>query len=104
MAFAVMCAEKIRNLLRVFFVIFHAWIYTSQRPVCLWMFSGIFGGLRQENYCSLHNRASRLLIPLDLDQNREGLLLFFQAAPIIFVPKPGRRLPIFVGNLLLLIS
>ena len=37
MAFVVMCAEKIRRLPRLFFVVLYAWIYTSQRRGCLWM-------------------------------------------------------------------
>jgi hypothetical protein len=32
MAFLVMCAEKIRRLLRLFFVLIHAWFYVIQRP------------------------------------------------------------------------
>jgi hypothetical protein len=37
MAFVVMCAEKIRRLLRLFFVIIFAWFYAVKRPGCLWM-------------------------------------------------------------------
>ena len=37
MVFVVMCAEKIRRLLRFFFVIIFAWFYASQRPGCLWI-------------------------------------------------------------------
>jgi hypothetical protein len=37
MAFLVMCAEKIRRLLRLFFVIIYAWFYVIQRPDHLWM-------------------------------------------------------------------
>lgn len=37
MAFVVMCAEKIRGLLRLFFVIIFVWIYTCQSPGGLWM-------------------------------------------------------------------
>ena len=36
-AFVVMCAEKIRRLLRLFFVTIFAWIYACQRPGSLWM-------------------------------------------------------------------
>lgn len=35
MAFLVMCAEKIRKLLRLLFVIIFAWFYAWQRPVSL---------------------------------------------------------------------
>jgi hypothetical protein len=37
MAFVVMCAEKIRRLLRLFFVTIFAWLCTWQWPGCLWM-------------------------------------------------------------------
>jgi hypothetical protein len=37
MAFVVMCAEKIRRLLRLFFITLFAWLCTWQRPGCLWM-------------------------------------------------------------------
>jgi hypothetical protein len=37
MAFVVMCAEKIRRLFRLFFVIIFVWFYTVKRPGCLWM-------------------------------------------------------------------
>ena len=37
MAFLVMCAEKIRRLLRLFFVLIYAWFYVMQRPDHLWM-------------------------------------------------------------------
>jgi hypothetical protein len=37
MAFLVMCAEKIRRLLRLFFVLIYAWFYVIQRPDHLWM-------------------------------------------------------------------
>jgi hypothetical protein len=37
MAFLVMCAEKIRRLLRLFFGIIYAWFYAVQEPGCLWM-------------------------------------------------------------------
>ena len=36
MAFVVMCAEKIRRLLRLFFITIFAWIYACQRPIFLW--------------------------------------------------------------------
>ena len=36
MAFLVMCAEKIRRLLRLFFVTILAWNYAYQRPIFLW--------------------------------------------------------------------
>ena len=35
MAFLVMCAEKIRRLLRLFFVNILAWIYADQKPIFL---------------------------------------------------------------------
>ena len=37
MAFLVMCAEKIRRLLRLFFVFISAWFYAWQRPASSWM-------------------------------------------------------------------
>ena len=37
MAFLVMCAEKIRRLLRLFFVFISAWFYSWQRPASSWM-------------------------------------------------------------------
>ena len=37
MAFLVMCAEKIRRLLRLFFVVISAWYYAWQWPGSLWM-------------------------------------------------------------------
>jgi hypothetical protein len=37
MAFLVMCAEKIRRLLRLFFVLIFAWVCAWQWPGCLWM-------------------------------------------------------------------
>jgi transposase, IS5 family len=37
MAFVVMCAEKIRRLLRLFFITIFGWIYAFQRPGSLWM-------------------------------------------------------------------
>ena len=37
MAFVVMCAEKIRRLLRLFFITIFVWIYAFQRPGSLWM-------------------------------------------------------------------
>jgi IS5 family transposase len=37
MAFVVMCAEKIRRLLRLFLVIISSWFYAVKRPGCLWM-------------------------------------------------------------------
>ena len=37
MAFLVMCAEKIRRLLRLFFVIISAWFYVWQRLASSWM-------------------------------------------------------------------
>ena len=37
MAFLVMCAEKIRRLLRLFFVLIYAWFYVIQRSDHLWM-------------------------------------------------------------------
>jgi hypothetical protein len=33
----VMCAEKIRRLLRIFFDTIFAWVYARQSPGCLWM-------------------------------------------------------------------
>ena len=36
MAFLVMCAEKIRRLLHLFFVTILAWNYAYQRPIFLW--------------------------------------------------------------------
>ncbi len=41
MAFVVMCAEKIRRLLRLFFVTIFAWLFAWERAGCLW------AGLRQ---------------------------------------------------------
>jgi hypothetical protein len=35
MAFLVMCAEKIRRLLRLFFVLIFAWVRAWQWPACL---------------------------------------------------------------------
>jgi hypothetical protein len=37
MSFLVMCAEKIRRLLRLFFVFISAWFYAWQRPTPSWM-------------------------------------------------------------------
>ena len=37
MAFVVMCAEKIRRLLRVFFYHYFAWLCNWKWPGCLWM-------------------------------------------------------------------
>jgi hypothetical protein len=37
MTFVVMCAEKIRRLLRLFFVIIFACFYAFMKPDCLWM-------------------------------------------------------------------
>ena len=37
MAFLVMCAEKIRRLLRLFFVIIFALVCAWKWPGCLWM-------------------------------------------------------------------
>jgi hypothetical protein len=37
MAFLVMCAEKIRRLLRLFFVFISAWFYAWQRSASSWM-------------------------------------------------------------------
>jgi hypothetical protein len=37
MAFLVMCAEKIRRLLRLFFVFLSAWFYAWQSPAASWM-------------------------------------------------------------------
>ena len=37
MAFLVMCAEKIRRLLRIFFVTIFVWVCAWQWPGCLWM-------------------------------------------------------------------
>jgi len=37
LAFLVMCAEKIRRLLRIFFVTIFAWVYAWQWPGCLWI-------------------------------------------------------------------
>jgi transposase, IS5 family len=37
MAFVVMCAEKIRRLLHLFFVVIFAWLCSWQWPGCLWM-------------------------------------------------------------------
>jgi len=37
MAFVVMCAEKIRRLLRLFFITIFAWLCTWKWPGCLWM-------------------------------------------------------------------
>jgi hypothetical protein len=36
-AFVVMCAEKIRRLLRLFYVIIYAWFYAFKRSGRLWM-------------------------------------------------------------------
>jgi hypothetical protein len=36
MAFVVMCSEKIRRLLRLFFITILAWNYAYQRPIFLW--------------------------------------------------------------------
>jgi hypothetical protein len=44
--------------------------------------SEIVGGLKPENYCSLHNRAGKLPTPHVLGRNREGLLLAFSGVPI----------------------
>jgi hypothetical protein len=37
MAFVVICAEKIRRLLRLFFITIFVWIYAFQRPGSPWM-------------------------------------------------------------------
>jgi hypothetical protein len=37
MAFVVMCAEKIRRLLRLFFITLFAWLCAWQWPGCLWL-------------------------------------------------------------------
>jgi len=37
MAFLMMCAEKIRRLLRLFFIFISAWFYAWQRPASSWM-------------------------------------------------------------------
>ena len=37
MAFVVMCAEKIRGLLRFFFITIFAWLCTWEWPGSLWM-------------------------------------------------------------------
>ena len=37
MAFVVMCVEKIRRLLRLFFVIMYVWFYAVQRSGWLWV-------------------------------------------------------------------
>ena len=36
-AFLVICAEKIRRLLRLFFVVISAWFYAWQWPGSLWI-------------------------------------------------------------------
>ena len=36
-AFLVMCAEKIRRLLRLIFILIFAWVCALQWPGCLWM-------------------------------------------------------------------
>jgi hypothetical protein len=35
--FLVMCAEKIRRLLRIIYITVFAWVYIWLRPSCLWM-------------------------------------------------------------------
>ena len=37
LAFVVMCAEKLRRLLRLFFITILAWLCTFKWPGCLWM-------------------------------------------------------------------
>jgi hypothetical protein len=83
MAFVVMCAEKIRRLLRLFFVIINAWFYAFKRSGRLWMaLRDCWGGLRLENYCSLHNRpGKRPTTALVVAQNRESLLSIFSGVP-----------------------
>ncbi len=55
--------------------------------------SGILGGLRPENYCSLHNRAGKLPAPHVLGRNREDLLLAFSGLPnyCSLHNRPGKR-------------
>jgi hypothetical protein len=50
MAFLVMCAEKIRRLLRLFFVFISAWFYAWQRPDPHGWCLCTFGGLLQANH------------------------------------------------------
>ena len=46
--------------------------------------SEIVGGLKLENYCSLHNRAGKLPPPPVLGRIREGLLLALSGMPDYF--------------------
>ena len=70
MAFVVMCAEKIRRLLRLFFVTILAWIYACQREGFLWMALRRFFSLKQKNCPSLHSRSSELPTALFLGWNQ----------------------------------
>ncbi len=60
MAFLVMCAEKIRRLLRFFFVVISAWFMPGNGLTASEWSLGAFGYLRYVNHLSLDNRAFEL--------------------------------------------
>ena len=80
-AFVVMCAEKIRRLLRLFFVTIFAWIYVCQRLGALWMALQMTFGLKQKNCPSLHSRSSELPTPLFLGWNQSVSMEAFSGVP-----------------------
>ena len=79
--FVVMCAEKIRRLLRLFFVTIFAWIDACQRPGSLWMGLRRFFGLKQKNCPSLHSRSSQLPTPLFLGWSQSVSMEAFSGVP-----------------------
>jgi hypothetical protein len=63
MAFVVMCAEKIRRLLRLFLSVFMPGFTPLKGQAGFGWRSGIVGGLRQEICCSLYSQACKLPTP-----------------------------------------
>jgi len=72
LVFLVMCAERIRRLLRLFFGIIFAWLSASRATGSIRMAFRCVLELDQGELAVLYNRSGELPAPLLLVQNREG--------------------------------
>jgi len=82
MAFVVMCAEKIRRLLRPFLSSSLPGFTLLKGQVAFGWRSGAYGEMRQQICCSLYSQTREVPTTLILGRNRGGLLLVFSGVPV----------------------
>jgi hypothetical protein len=81
MAFVVMCAEKIRRLLRLFLSLFLPGYATGNGQVVSGWDSGTFGSLKHTNHWPLDNREFELPTPCYLAAIESSVRFAFSGVP-----------------------